>query len=217
MRFAQIASLLVSLVPTAFSAPVEERQACGTGITPAEASRVRASFTSAGIVPTLIPTINPKVKLSITYGTKNVDLGTQTSTLDTLLPPTFSFTAEPGAPADATYSFFMVDPDVPGPQGAPVLGVRVNFLHWYISGVKPCSSSGNTVTFYELPTPASPGEQHRYTWLVYREPAGYKPNAIQAQVRPAFDLLGYTTRGGLGFPIGGNYMLQSITNLPSKE
>lgn len=137
--------------------------------------------------------------------------------VETLSPPTFQFTAEPGAPADATYSFFMVDPDVPGPNGAPVLGVRINFLHWYISGVKPCSGSGNTVTIYESPTPASPGEQHRYTWLVYREPAGYKPNVVQAQVRPAFDLLGYTTRGGLGNPIGGNYMLQSITNLPSKE
>lgn len=106
----------------------------------------------------------------------------------------------------------MVDPDVPGPNGAPVLGTRVNFLHWYISGVKACAGSGNTVTFYETPTPVSPGEQHRYTWLVYREPAGYKPNAIQAQARPAFDLLGYTTRGKLGNPIAGNYMNQSITN-----
>lgn len=81
MRFAQIASLLVSIIPIAFSAPLEERQACGSGISAADASRVQASFTSAGIVPTLIPTIQPKVKLSISYPSKNIDLGTQTSSL----------------------------------------------------------------------------------------------------------------------------------------
>lgn len=80
MRFAHIASLLVSAT-LSLAAPLEERQACGTGISPAEAQRVRASFTSAGIVPTLIPTINPKMKLSIKYPSVNIDLGTQTTTL----------------------------------------------------------------------------------------------------------------------------------------
>lgn len=80
MHFAKIASLLVS-IPLALAAPVEERQTCGTGISQAEASRVKASFTKAGIVPTLIPTINPKMKLSITYPSENIDLGTETTSL----------------------------------------------------------------------------------------------------------------------------------------
>lgn len=115
----------------------------------------------------------------------------------------------------------MVDPDVPGPNGLPVLeNPRINFLHWYVSNVPACRgrAAGRVTTFYEPPTPASPGENHRYTWLIYREPAGYRANFISAQVRPAFDLLGYTTRAGLGDPIGANFMLQSITNgiLPSE-
>ena len=133
------------------------------------------------------------------------------SHLETAQPPTVVFTKPAGDRADQTYSFFLVDPDVPGPNGAPVLGQpRINFLHWYVSGVG--GANKKTVTLYELPTPASPGEQHRYTFLVYREPAGYSPDLLGAQVRPAFDLFGYTSRGRLGQVVAGNFFNQSITN-----
>ncbi|KAI5361224.1 Putative phosphatidylethanolamine-binding protein [Septoria linicola] len=213
MHFSAIASLLLG-ASCALAVPVEERAAaCPTGITAAEASRVQRSFREDGVVPTLIPSITPQVAVKITYPTVNMDLGTVTTTLQTVSPPTFFFSARRGARAGATYSLFLVDTDVPGPNGPPVLGSpRINFLHWYVSGIKPCASTGTTTTIYEPPTPASPQEQHRYTWLVYEEPVGYKPNLIQAQVRPAFDLGGYVRRGQLGEPIGGNFMNQSITN-----
>ncbi|KAF2214184.1 hypothetical protein CERZMDRAFT_95458 [Cercospora zeae-maydis SCOH1-5] len=212
MLFSVLSSLLLG-ASVAFAAPLEERHACPTGISAAEASRVQRRFREDGVIPTLVPEINPQVSLRITYPTVNIDLGTRTTTAQTLSPPTFFFSARRGARQGATYSLFLVDSDVPGPNGPPILGSpRLNFLHWYVSGIRPCTSTGNTITIYEAPTPLSPQEQHRYTWLVYEEPVGYAPNALQAQVRPGFDLSGYVRRGNLGTPIGGNFMNQSITN-----
>ncbi|EME77663.1 uncharacterized protein MYCFIDRAFT_84293 [Pseudocercospora fijiensis CIRAD86] len=216
MQFSTIIGAFMS-ASVALASPtptVEERgAACGTGISPARSQEVVRAFSSAGVTPTLIPSISPKSDLKITYPSANINLGTQTTSLQTVQAPAFQFTTPVGDSASQTYSLFLVDPDVPGPNGPPVVGSpRINFLHWYVSGIKQCGISGNTVTIYEPPTPVSPGEQHRYTWLVYREPAGYSPNLLQAQARPGFDLLGYTSRGKLGQPIAGNFMNQSITN-----
>ncbi|KAK4612348.1 hypothetical protein CLAFUW4_12895 [Fulvia fulva] len=92
-----------------------------------------------------------------------------------------------------------------GIRSASAARVRQSFT---ASGVVPTLIP--TETF--CTAPASPLEQHRYTFLVYREPAGYSPNILGAQVRLAFDLLGYTRAGGLGQPIAGNFFNQSLTN-----
>ncbi|EME40101.1 hypothetical protein DOTSEDRAFT_28021 [Dothistroma septosporum NZE10] len=209
MKHFIIATLLFSLASAAPAAPavtppaeLEKRQSSnvqieGVGISPASAARVRSSFTASGVVPTLIPSIVPVAAIKATFGTKQVDLGNQFTSL--------------GDKSTQAYSLFLVYPDVPGPNGLPVVGQpRVNFLHWYVSGVG--GANKQTTTVFETPTPVSPGDQHRYTFLVYREPAGYKPNVIGAQVRPAFDLLGYTKKGGLGQPVAGNFFNERISN-----
>ena len=70
--------------------------------------------------------------------------------------------------------------------------------------------NSDTVTIYEPPTPAST-TQHRYTFLVYREPAGYTPNVVTAQVRPGFNVNTYAAAGGLTL-VGGNFFNEAITN-----
>lgn len=220
MKYATIAASLFGIAlaapapaPTP-AATLEERQA---GVGASNPSRTLQSFSASGVIPTLIPSFaagKPQIDVSATYGSKKVDLGTVFTTAETLAPPELSFTAPKGYNGKDTFSLFLVDPDVPGPNGLPVVEQpRINFLHYYISGLKPNGANkGNVVTIYEPLTPVSPMEQHRYTFLVYKEPAGYKPNPIGAQVRPAFDLLGYTTKGGLGSPLGGNFLNESITN-----
>ena len=68
-----------------------------------------------------------------------------------------------------------------------------------------------TVALYESPTPASP-QQHRYTFLVYREPKGYQPDLVTPQVRAGFDLNAYTSKAGLVL-VGGNFFREAITNV----
>lgn len=75
MHFSTIFSLLLT-ASAGFAAPLEERQTCSpVGISASEANRVKASFTASGVVPTLIPNIDPKVKVDVTYGSKAVNLG----------------------------------------------------------------------------------------------------------------------------------------------
>lgn len=84
MQFSTIVGALLS-ASVAFASPtptIEERQAaCGTGISPARSQEVVRAFSSAGVTPTLIPSISPKSDLKITYPTVNINLGTQTTTL----------------------------------------------------------------------------------------------------------------------------------------
>lgn len=80
MHFSTVFSLLLT-ASASLAAPLEERQACSPrGISGAEANRVKASFTASGVVPTLIPNIEPKVKVDVRYGNKAVDLGNQFKT-----------------------------------------------------------------------------------------------------------------------------------------
>lgn len=104
----------------------------------------------------------------------------------------------------------MVDPDVPNAQAGDL---RMNYLHWYVSGNSPScilNQSPKTVALYQSPSPLST-TQHRYTFLVYREPAGYVPDEITPQVRLGFDLNAYTQAAGLVL-VGGNFFREAITN-----
>lgn len=129
---------------------------------------------------------------------------------ETLNQPSLTFTAEPNRNADTTtYSYFLVDPDVPNPDSP----LRMTYLHWQVSGAKSIcarSQSPTTVALYQALTPLST-QQHRYTFLVYREPAGYKPDVVTPQVRAGFDVNAYASKGGLTL-VGGNFLREAITN-----
>lgn len=233
MLFSTVISLLLT-ASVGFASPIEERQACSpVGISGSEASRVKASFTASGVVPTLIPGIDPKVKVDVRYGNKAVNLGnkflttgelTQMSltvlmiladqSAETLTSPTLSFSAESGQdPAKTKYSYFLVDPDVPSPDGAAGTGIRVTFLHWEVADAQPScinNQSPKTVALYQPLTPAST-TQHRYTFLVYRQPPNYVPEVITPQLRVGFDVNAYAARGGLTL-VGGNFLREAITN-----
>lgn len=56
-----------------------------TYISSTEAARVKAAFSNADITPDVVPFFEPRVEVSASYGTTNVDLGTQIGTLRKLL------------------------------------------------------------------------------------------------------------------------------------
>lgn len=106
-----------------------------------------------------------------------------------------------------------MDPDVPQSSGAAGTGIRVNYLHWEVSNAQPAcgeAQSPQTVAIYQSLTPAST-TQHRYTFLVYRQPAGYTPDVVTPQTRAGFDINGYAAKGGLTL-VGGNFLREAITN-----
>ena len=82
----------------------------------------------------------------------------------------------------------------------------------YTSGNAPSCRFNNatTITIYEAPTPLST-QQHRYTFLAYREPKGYEPDVVTAQLRPGFDVVQYAKDNKLVL-VGGNFFREALTN-----
>ncbi|KAK3713228.1 hypothetical protein LTR37_008661, partial [Vermiconidia calcicola] len=105
------------------------------------------------------------------------------------------------------------DPDVPNPDAG---ALRMAYLHWAVHDAQPsCITNQKPVTdtVYQALTPAST-QQHRYTFLVYRQPAGYQPDAVDLatlQLRPGFDVNKYAADNGLTL-VGGNFLREAITN-----
>jgi len=82
-----------------------------------------------------------------------------------------------------------------------------------VSDVQPkciTNQKRKTVAPYMLPTPLSVAE-HRYTFLVYRQPPKYVPppslNYLPGPTRAGFDLAAYVKEAKLEL-IGGNYFLE---------
>lgn len=128
-------------------------------------------------------------------------------------PTAFSFTAEEGYdPYTTLYMVFLIDPDVPQ-EGSPT---QVNYAHWIFYNAQPqcvTNQAITTVDTYQSPTPAST-TQHRYTFLVYRQPPGFTVSATEAaalNIRTPFDLNDYTEANGLVL-VGGNYFNEAIGN-----
>lgn len=217
MHFSTVFSGL-SLAALALAAPGHYHTGgkCGA-ISPAYAKLVVSQFTTDGIIPDLIeaPTLGtPKVKVNVAYGSKQVNLGTYFTTAQTLLPPTLSFTGEKNHnPQTTKYIYFLVDPDVPAPN-TPV--TQANFNHWTVSDAQPfcvTNQSPKTIVDYEPLTPAS-NTQHRYTFLVYRQPPGFEVSTVQEamlNVRTPFDLNDFTQDNNL-ILVGGNFLKEAISN-----
>jgi len=67
----------LAVAATVTATPIEERTTtCSpVGISPSKASAIQAAFTSAKVVPDVVPSIDPKVDLYVAYGQKEVKLG----------------------------------------------------------------------------------------------------------------------------------------------
>lgn len=108
----------------------------------------------------------------------------------------------------------MADPDAPDPS-ITILG---NFLHTIVSDAQPgcvINQLRKTVAPYMLATPFGLAG-HRYTFLVYRQPAGYEPPAELSNlpgVRARFNVTQYVTENKLEGPVAGNYFLQGLENI----
>lgn len=132
---------------------------------------------------------------------------------ETATEPNFSITKELlYDPSTTKYTLIFADPDAPGLE-APILK---DFLHLIVSDVQPkciTDQKRKTVAPYMLLTPLSVAE-HRYTFLVYRQPPNYVPppslNYLPG-ARAGFDLDAYVKEAKLEGPVCGNYLLQGLS------
>lgn len=88
MHFSKVFSLFLSAtVALASPTPTEKRNTrCSpVGISPQSSAAVVRAFKSSGVVPTLVPYINPKVAVSVAYGAKQVNLGNKFLTTGKIL------------------------------------------------------------------------------------------------------------------------------------
>jgi phosphatidylethanolamine-binding protein (PEBP) family uncharacterized protein len=232
MQLLSLIAFVASATALAVPTPnLEERATCANANVLGLA-RAKQEFTEAELVPDLVPEFKPTLEVHVDYNGKAVDfgnafntLGKTTSELDakpieTRLTPHIETTPEPNFsitrellynPSTTKYTLIMADPDAPNPA-APILK---DFLHWIMSDVQPkciTNQKRKTVAPYMLPTPLSVAE-HRYTFLVYRQPPNYVPppslNYLPG-ARAGFDLNAYVKEAKLEGPIGGNYYLEGL-------
>ncbi|EHA52759.1 hypothetical protein MCOR27_002635 [Pyricularia oryzae] len=151
-------------------------------------------------------------QLRVVYGSKAVDPpGTSFTKAETASMPVFGSNDN----LSGTYLFVMIDLDV---QRAG--GNRQNLLHAMIRDVKPSgktsaegfqvlSSTATGPTAYLGPSPPAGQPAHRYTFLLFEQPANFAVPAGQRQVlnsRVGFDMNTFAQQAGLAAPLYGNFL-----------
>jgi len=159
--------------------------------------------------------------LPVTY----VDTNTTVSPPGVLLPRSQVLTAPAvsppaGAAEDSTYVLFMIDQDVVRNN------TRVNLLHWFQYNLI-AGSNGSLVAnadaedastamgaSYVPPTPPGGSGSHRYTFIIFPQPADFAvPDSFAAINPPAattdrigFNLTTFVAQAGLAAPLAANYL-----------
>ncbi|RWA14965.1 hypothetical protein EKO27_g153 [Xylaria grammica] len=152
-------------------------------------------------------------KLEVTFGSKNVATGGQPLTkADTARQPTIGISG----PADGTYIWISTN------FLNPSAGQPATYLHTVLrdfkasgaasaAGVTTLTTTANGPVAWFAPQPAAenPPHPHRYTNLLWAQPANWQvPSAANTMLQNqklGFDVPKFITAAGLGNPIAANY------------
>ncbi|KAJ2927833.1 hypothetical protein H1R20_g9265, partial [Candolleomyces eurysporus] len=118
-------------------------------------------------------------------------------------------TTDPGP-----FVIVMADPDVPTPQNPTFGPVR----HWLAGNFYPTRTSnvltptGTAITPYFQPTPGTGSPAHRYTYLLYKQPANFSQQTIVTSQTSIvnWNVSQFASRAGLGDPIAGTFMMTTM-------
>ncbi|PPQ77439.1 hypothetical protein CVT25_011021 [Psilocybe cyanescens] len=189
-------------------------------------SNVTTAFSSAQIVPDVLPSFSPTDGVNLTFtdpvSMQSVDVvpGLLLTMGQTSMPPDITLVA-PSADSGSNASFVVVllDPDAPTPQNPNVS----EFLHFLGGDFSADSTSGllsnSTPALMEFfpPTPPPGSDPHRYVLLVFNQPDSFDvdaPTLINATTpRTNFSVTDFAQAVDLGDAIAGNYFLVGPTNL----
>ncbi|KAI1491394.1 phosphatidylethanolamine-binding protein [Biscogniauxia mediterranea] len=162
-----------------------------------------------------------EAKLDITFGTKAVETpGTALTKAETAQQPTIAFS---GAAADKSYLWMMIDIDASTNFANPSAGQPSTYLHTVLrdftlttdttEGTLTTTASGPVSWFAPAPAAEVPPHPHRYTNLLWEQPAswgegGGVPAAAGAMLQSqklGFDVPAFVEAAGLGAPVAANY------------
>ncbi|KAG7440057.1 PEBP-like protein [Guyanagaster necrorhizus] len=149
-------------------------------------SSVIVSLEREKIIPDVIPeAFSPSVLFTVIYPTgKEGLLGSELTREEAFDEPEINFMPMQnniGTEGEPTYTLVMTDPDAPS-RAEPKFR---QFRHWVITGIKsPIESASETTnltafktktstTPYRPPGPPPGTGLHRYTFLLFEEPAGF--------------------------------------------
>ncbi|KAG9318372.1 phosphatidylethanolamine-binding protein [Chiua virens] len=141
--------------------------------TTVQIAAIQAHFNQSGLVPTVLRSFTPTAYLAVSFQ------GTGKIAIETLYQPDLTVTAANASTAlRGTYTVMMVDAGPPGADQSH--GQR---RHWLLNGASiPGSVNANVssvgamaVTRYIPPNPPVGDGPHRYTILVFAQPADFLP------------------------------------------
>ncbi|KAF2790177.1 PEBP-like protein [Melanomma pulvis-pyrius CBS 109.77] len=152
----------------------------------------------------------PSVEFSVTFDNKRVENGNLFRVSEVKFAPTISFSA----PFSNTYALLLVDPDAPTPDDPKFAYWR----HWVVSGIRPSALDKSeallekpALTEYLAPGVKDESAPHRYTFLLYKEPADFSLSKSdiggeEFVDRRSFEVNEWVRKHGLEL-VGVNWML----------
>ncbi|KAI0456687.1 phosphatidylethanolamine-binding protein [Xylaria acuta] len=174
---------------------------------------VSSAQTPAGFTPAVTD------KLEVTFGSKNIATGGQAMTkAETSRQPTIGISGT----ADKSYVWMLIDLDASTNFANPRAGQPATYLHTVLRDFKASgAASGAGVTtltttatgplswFAPQPPAENPPHPHRYTNLLWEQPANWQiPSAANTMLqnqRLGFNVTGFIAAAGLSNPIAANY------------
>ncbi|KAI0643975.1 PEBP-like protein [Trametes meyenii] len=185
------------------------------------------------IIPDVLPetlAFTPSVLFSIVYPNgAEVNLGNYMTVEETQDEPEIRFAALNGpwddSAGEVSYTLAMLDPDAPS-RNEPMYRT---FRHWVITGLKSPPLTSNSadalnalkthpsVTPYRPPGPRPNSGLHRYTFLLFQEPASAQPFAVPQgapeygaalEERRSWNPVAFADQHGLKL-VGASYFLVS--------
>ncbi|KAI0720274.1 phosphatidylethanolamine-binding protein [Cerioporus squamosus] len=178
---------------------------------------VEQAFTTAKIVPDVLPSFNPVGLLNVVFlDNVLVTPGLNLTREQTALRPTVSFTSNTTTFAQQTFVLAMVDPDAPTPQNPTVAQIRhllapnITLNGSLASGALLVNNSP-AISDFQRPTPPAGSDPHRYILLLFAQPSNFSsvvPGVVNSSTPISnFNISAFAEQLGLGSPLAGNFFL----------
>jgi phosphatidylethanolamine-binding protein (PEBP) family uncharacterized protein len=159
---------------------------------------------------------NPTAILGVQFTgqTQSFKAGDNVARNITLNTPQISLWSPSGDVGPGPFVIVMADPDVPTPSNPTYGPVR----HWLAGNYYPTPTSnvltpsGTAITPYFQPTPGVGSPAHRYTYLLYKQPANFnQQRVVTAQTSILnWNVTSFAAQTGLGDPIAGSFMMVTM-------